>query len=497
MKTPLNGNFLPWALLALILTSCGGGTGGTGSGGDTPTDSVSIGVMTKGSVIVNGVRYEDTTANISIDDTPKTAADLRDGMVVRVVGTVNADGINGTAQQVEAQIEVRGLVSSVNASANPQSFVVSGQTVLIDDLTVLDGVTAPISNTLVGILVEVHGLRDGTDRIRATRIEANPGQMGDSTVDEIRGVVNGGVGTNPISFNLGSQAVNVVGGAVIAPTGASYQNGSVVEVHCTLRPSCTPGDVFQASRIEVESAEDSGSQPGSGQRFEAEGLISGFTAHPGDFSVASTPVTTTLSTRFQGGIATDLANNVKVEAEGTWNGSRLVASKIEFKRTVIRLQGVVTVSTAPSFVLTITGAGAVTVEADSLTSGDFAGGAVPPVAPGCVQVRGQRKAGGGVVVTAGEIRASCSSSDRHFVQAPVEAEVPEINITLLGFLLDVGNPTDNPPYKDVNDQPITRTVFFNTVTAATTNAGGSVPGTLVKVIFNDGLTTVRQVEIED
>jgi hypothetical protein len=76
------------AAAALIISGCGGGTGGTGSGGDTPTSAVSVGVMAKGSVIVNGVRYEDTTANISIDDTPKTAADLRDGMVVRVAGTV-------------------------------------------------------------------------------------------------------------------------------------------------------------------------------------------------------------------------------------------------------------------------------------------------------------------------------------------------------------------------------------------------------------------------
>jgi hypothetical protein len=138
------------------------------------------------------------------------------------------------------------------------------------------------------------------------------------------------------------------------------------------------------------------------------------------------------------------------------------------------------------------------VQADSLTTGDFAGGAVPPVAPGCVQVRGQRKAGGGVVVTAGEIRSSCSSSDRHFVQAPVEAETPETSITLLGFLLNVSNPTDTPPYVDVNDLPLTRAAFFNAVTPATTNSAGvSRPGTLVKVIFNDGLNTVRQVELED
>jgi hypothetical protein len=101
------------------------------------------------------------------------------------------------------------------------------------------------------------------------------------------------------------------------------------------------------------------------------------------------------------------------------------------------------------------------------------------------------------VVTAGEIRSSCSSSDRHFVQAPVEAEFPEINITLLGFVLDVSSPTDTPQYVGVSGQQISRTEFFNTVTPATSNAAGSVPGTLVKVIFNTPGTTVRQVEIED
>lgn len=100
-------------------------------------------------------------------------------------------------------------------------------------------------------------------------------------------------------------------------------------------------------------------------------------------------------------------------------------------------------------------------------------------------------------MTAGEIRSSCSSSDRHFIQAPVEAEVPDLNITLLGFALDVSNPADTPQYQDVNDLPITRTVFFNTVTPATTNAAGSVPGTLVKVIFDTPNAAVRQVEIED
>ena len=71
------------ALLGLsLLAACSGGTGGTGTTAPPPGaggSTVSTGVMTKGSTIVNGVRFEDTTANISLDDTPKTAAALQNG----------------------------------------------------------------------------------------------------------------------------------------------------------------------------------------------------------------------------------------------------------------------------------------------------------------------------------------------------------------------------------------------------------------------------------
>jgi len=265
----------------------------------------------------------------------------------------------------------------------------------------------------------------------------------------------------------------------------------VVEVYCSARP-CTPGGVFQASRVKVEDAQDSAFQPSSGQQLEVEGLISGFAAHPGDFSVAGTPVTTTSSTRFEGGISTDLANNVKVEAEGSWNGTRLVASKIEFKRSVIRLQGNVTVASASAFTLNVAGH-SVNIETDSFTSGS-----VPPVGPACVQVRGQRKVAASVIVTAGEINLSCSSSDRPIMQAPVELESPETTVTLLGFALDISAPTDTTQYQDLSGTPLTRTAFFNAVTPAGLNAAGvSVPGTLVKVIFESGTNAVRQVELED
>ena len=77
------------ALAASILVACGGGGGTGGTGTTTPPpgaggSTISTGVMTKGSTIVNGVRFEDTTANITIDDTPKTNAAQQNGMVVKV-----------------------------------------------------------------------------------------------------------------------------------------------------------------------------------------------------------------------------------------------------------------------------------------------------------------------------------------------------------------------------------------------------------------------------
>jgi hypothetical protein len=449
--------------------------------------------MTKGSTIVNGVRFEDTTANISIDDTAKTAAQLQSGMVVKLVGDVNADGITGTAQRIKALVEVRGFPTTVS-TANPQSLVVNGQTVLVDDQTVFSnvaGLGAIIQGTT---FIEVHGLRDSTGRIRATRIEDNLAQMADSSLDEIRGVVTGGTGANPRTFSLGGQAINAFA-AAITPAGANWQNGSVVEVYCSPRPCIDGNGEFKASRLKVEDAQDVAFQPASGQKMEAEGLISGFTVHPGNFSVAGTPVTTTSTTRFEGGIATDLANNVKAEAEGSWDGTRLLASKIEFKRSVVRLQGNVTSVVGTQFTINVAGAARpVTIETDSLTNGS-----VPALGTACVQVRGQRKVPATpLVVTAGEI-GGCSNSGRPLIQAPVEAE-NGATLTLLGFAIDVSNPVgETPQWEDANGQGITLAAFLNAVTPATTNAAGiSVPGTLVKVTFNEGgVNTVRQAELED
>jgi hypothetical protein len=483
-----------FAALAALLGSCGGGTGGTGvTNPPAPTNTLSVGVMTKGSVIVNGVHYDDTNATVLIDNTPKTGQiDTQSGMVVKLAGSVNSDGITGTAQQVRALVEVRGIPDQVNATANPPNLRVLNQTVFVDDQTIYSNLANGIASITVNVTpIEVHGLRDSTGNVHATRIEANTAQMADATTDEIRGVVSNANPTtgNPTTFNLGSQAVNVVSGAMILPTGATFTNGSVVEVYCSVQP-CINSGAFQASVVRVEEAADTAFQPQSGEQYEVEGLIAGFTNSTTPFFVAGTPVTLTGSTVFEGGLVTDLGNDVRVEAEGSFNGSTLVAAKIEFKRSVIRLQGATDNATATSFDMhiannTIT----VRIEVDSTTVTIPANGSV------CVQVRGQRKVPANpVVVTASEIDASCSNGNRDFIQAPVEVMSPPTSITLLNTAIDVSNPTDG--YQGLNG-PLTQTAFFNTIKAAGVNSAGvPQPGTLVKVTFDPG-STVKEVEIED
>jgi len=176
MKTPLLITLLIGALLALA--NCGGGTGGTGATNGSTT-AVSIGVMTKGSIIVNGVHFDDSTASIRIDDRAGTSAELQSGMVVKVRGQINDDRINGVAQQVKVENEVRGTVQTHDPAAVPPSFTVIGQTVLVDDLTVFANFSSPTITPSAAVaalddgtsVVEVHGLRDSAGKIHASRVE--------------------------------------------------------------------------------------------------------------------------------------------------------------------------------------------------------------------------------------------------------------------------------------------------------------------------------------
>jgi len=484
------------AALLLILSACGGGGGVDGGTGGT---GVSTGVMTRGSVIVNGVRFEDTTANITIDDTAKTAADLQSGMVVKVRGRFNADGTTGTAERVEVENEVRGTVQTKDDAAIPPRITVIDQVVLVDDETIPANFTPAPANAaaLVAALVattsvvEVHGQRDEFGNIRASRVELLTAPP--AGIDELRGRIKSGslvIGTSFVLENTGAPDVNVTlaPGFSITPVGALLTEGALVEIHGSFG-----GGAFSATRVDLEDLEDSEFEPAEGEEFEVEGYVAGCpSAAPcgSTFTVDGRSVQTNSGTRFEDGTKDELVNNVKVEAEGHFVGSTLLADKIKFKRTRVILIGDATVvtgtinGTGDSGTVTVLGK---TVQVTTVTKVDAAGGITDTDR---VEVRGYVDKSGNIV--AEEIKDNAGGSNA-ILQARVTAKTAN-SVTLLGIVTDLSGASQ---FLDANDQVIAGglTAFLNAVTVAS----GSSPGTLVKVkgSFAPGTITASEAEIQD
>jgi hypothetical protein len=486
---PLRIAFL--AALITLLASCGGGTGGTGVTSNNPSNAVSIGVMAKGSVIVNGVHFDDNTATIKIDDTPKTSIDLQSGMVVRLRGQINGNATTGTAQVVNVSTEIRGTVQTHDGTTVPPTFTVVGQTVFVDDLTVLANFgVSPTPASAVGSLnpgsslVEVHGLRDATGALHASRVEllnANP--LG----DELRGTVDG-LGATTFILKNGTTSVPVNFSGVTI----TLANGEIVEVHGAFN-----GTTFTATSINIE--DNAQFQHQAGEEFEIEGQVSGcLAANPCTlFNIGAQAVQVNASTRFERGAPTDIADGIRVEAEGhQFVGSTLTAEKIEFTRTrgiltgqVTNTTGTLTVGTGHVGTVTVFGQVVQVTTLTDIRTGDSI------TTADRVEVRGSVDSGGNIV--ADRVDDNPGGGNKDIVQAPVTNKVGNVLTLLVGntsFAADLTGLTQTQ-LSDENGPVATLAQFLSEVTPAPAPGG-----TIVKVkgtVSGGTITAVDEAEIED
>jgi hypothetical protein len=309
------------AFVALAVAACGGSgtqTAGIDRGGVTTPVSVVGPITGFGSIIVNGVHYNVDKAAVVVDGDPATPSDLQLGQVVTVVGERDASGSTGTANQVLFQTNVRGSISALDTAAS--AITVLGQTVTAGSSTVFDltGVPNSFGSLRVGDLVSVSGFVSAHGAIDATRIQSVMASSGLLAF----GVVSN-LDTALLRFNLGALVVDYSQASLIegfASGGPS--NGDSVLVKGA---STAQSGALLASEVRRAEAEE----PQSGQEAEVEGLITRF-ASATDFDVGGRPVTTTAATTYQGGGASALALNVKVEVAGSVNGSGvIVAARVE------------------------------------------------------------------------------------------------------------------------------------------------------------------------
>ena len=300
----------------VVLPACGGGGGGGVGGGtiagvDTGgTGSFSTGRISGfGSVIVNGVRFEDNAARIADDDDEAkvlTTQDLKLGMVVRVQGGAITAGSgdvlpNTTASSITIESQIKGPVLSKTA---PDTLIVFGQTVRVTAATVFEGTTfAAIAPADV---LEVHGFADSAGVVTASRIEREVGV----TEFKVRGFI-AGLNTTAKTFQIGAATFNYAS-ATRLPTTA-LANGLFVRVR-TQTVANSSGQ-WVVNRIDLRQAVE--------DRSEAE--VEGILVQNG--TVLSVNGITINTSALPSGTVMPVGQ--RVEIEGSLSNGVLVARKIE------------------------------------------------------------------------------------------------------------------------------------------------------------------------
>lgn len=319
--------FLFAAGCAILLASCGGGGDSGSSAASTPASATStpaastpsgsvaatVNAVTTGpisgfgSIIINGVRYDDSVAKVVLDDDASVLGiDLRLGMMAQVESQREANSTTARATSITSRSYVQGPVSVISAGIS--QITVLGVTVTVTPTTVYDNITS-LSALALNDRVEIHGLPDVAGNLVATRIEKSG-----STEARLTGTVQN---AGPGRFTLGSITVLYPTTALIGFS--SVTSGSLVRVKGNLTAANTvTASAIRAINLTAPSV--------NGQLVEVEGIITDFTSLT-RFAVNNVTVNVGAGVVVQG----TPARGARVEVAGTISGNVLDATKVEIK----------------------------------------------------------------------------------------------------------------------------------------------------------------------
>ena len=376
--------FLSAAFAAAALAACGGGDSPAAPTGPTATPSsvYAAGPITGfGSVIINGVRFDDSAATISDDDGRTLAeSEVHLGMQAEVAGQRGSDDTHCLAHAIHIHSALIGPVTAVDTTAG--TLTVLGQTVTVDAQTAFDtALVSGLAGVTPGAVVQVHGQFDiSSQSYLATRIELDAA----ATHYKIRGTIT--------ALDATAKTLAIGPTAVDFSTTAGVPTDLAVGKLVAIRLATTPvNGVWTATAI------------GDGQRLmhdhdeaHLRGVISAFTSVT-QFSVDGNPVDASAAAFPDGQAGIVLGATVEVEGQlvdgvvvakvvGVENEHRHDGSRVELHGTISALD-----ATAQTFVVrgvTVSYAGSV----------DFHHGSAAALANGLfVEVHGGFSADGTVV----------------------------------------------------------------------------------------------------
>ena len=456
----MNPRFLGNALMVAVvplLFACGG------SDDDSPvtaltteTPTTVVGPITGfGSVVVNGIRLDDSAATFTMDDAVMTRDRLRIGMTVQVRARIRSDG-TAVADSIQYNDCMEGPITAMNRVQN--TVEVMGQTVHVDDGTVFDGVTQRDMNAFaIGDLVEVSCLPDPAhNRVQATRMERLRSFASGVDTVEVKGRVanlNLAAGT----CTIGALTVNFSGVAA-AQRPAGLANGMTVEAS---------GKQFANGLLTADRLRDRDRDRihwPDGTAVEVEGYVTDFVSIS-NFKV-DTRVVNAAGAVIRNGTAADVANGVRVEAEGPVVNGVLMAARLVLKLpTNVRVEAGLQSKDATASTVTLLGR-PFRLTADTIVldrSGSFSmqprAITLAALSPGeRLEVKGWRDAGG--ALTAARIERT-DADPLVVVKGPADAKTPTVQLTLAGFKVITGA---SSRYRDADGNLIDAAAFYSLVT---------------------------------
>ena len=322
-------------LCSLLLVSCGDSTTTAGIGGTGITSGEITGF---GSVFVNGVEFNTDSSQFDFDgdiyfiQANAEAAGLAEGMVAKVYGTTDGNGVTGTATLLVYDDDIEGPVTSTpvvvpDTADTQKSFTIFNQTVIID----LDNTTFQSTSfdTLdVDDMIKISGLPISDTEILATYIKHEGTLVKGTSEVELSGIID--------SLDTGAETFTLIGTTILIDysttplediqlPGEEPAPGLFVEVDGIYDTN----DTIRAIEIQEEE-DDLGSDV---DHISLEGIITDF-VDTTNFTIDSQLVDASGAVfldenEFEFIPTNELDDGVRVEVEGTIIGGVLFADEVE------------------------------------------------------------------------------------------------------------------------------------------------------------------------
>jgi len=302
------------------MAACGGGGTGVAGLSSGGTGSFTSGTISGfGSIIVNGIRYNNDAASLlPNDDSVSSVQSLQLGMVVNIEGSAVTPAATATslptatAYRITYGSEWVGPVSNKGAA----SFEILGHTVDVLATTFFGGAVQQYTDLTGAHFVEVYGYVDQVNgHIQASRIEASLIQP---TSYKLSGALTQ-INATSKTANLGLTAITWADSAVLP---SLVSNGDFVRV--VLNPVAT-GNAWTASSIKPLNSPLA--RLSSDHDYEAE-IHGSITAYQSSASFVVNGIPVNASTAQ---ITGTLSSGAVVEIEGSIRSGQLLATKVAVK----------------------------------------------------------------------------------------------------------------------------------------------------------------------